>query len=362
MTPPKNAGPQNAASMINARDPRQTLNRSDLEEASRVAMPAVARQASSGMDMTLVAGMVGALALGGIAFVVMSNQRQAAPAAVTPQTPVPVPLPPPPMPQYMPPADPPAPVFVAPIQPPPPVPVASPEGSRAPALVIDNSDVAGSPAAAVDPAKAGTTGGSLLNNDEQFAARFNKDGATKATRLASPSMTVPQGAIVPAVLETALNSDLPGYVRALVSRDVKSFDGTRVLIPRGSRLIGQYKSGLSSGVTRAFVIWSRIIRPDGVSVQLASPATDELGQSGLGGKVDNHFAKRFGAAMLLSVVSGLASSSSGSSNTIVIGTTSQAQSVANDALSADMKISPTIKVAQGTAIQVFVAADLDFSQ
>jgi len=356
MNAPRQVGP--AAS---ERDPRQSMDSSELEDASRMAMPTVAKQASSGIDMTMVAAAIGALVLGGITLASLSGQRQKSAAPATTPAPAPVPLPQP-APQYVPPPAPPAPVIVAPIQPPPPVPVASPEGSRAPALVIDNSQLSGGAEASADAAKPGAAGGSLLNNDEQFAARFGKDGATKATHLANPSMTVPQGAIIPAVLETALNSDLPGYVRALVSRDVKSFDGTRVLIPRGSRLIGQYKSGLSSGVTRAFVIWSRIIRPDGVSMQLASPATDELGQSGLGGKVDNHFAKRFGAAILLSVVSGLASSSSGSSNTVVIGTTSQAQGVANDALSADAKISPTIKVAQGKAIQVFVAADLDFSQ
>jgi type IV secretion system protein VirB10 len=83
------------------------------------------------------------------------------------------------------------------------------------------------------------------------------------------------------VLETAIDSDLPGYVRAVVSQDVRSFDGARVLIPRSSRLIGQYKSGVASGQTRAYVVWSRLIRPDGVSVALASPAIDDAGRTGL---------------------------------------------------------------------------------
>ena len=63
------------------------------------------------------------------------------------------------------------------------------------------------------------------------------------------------------MLETAIDTDLPGYVRAVVSRDVKSFDGAHVLIPRSTRLIGQYKSGLATGQTRAYIIWTRLIRP-----------------------------------------------------------------------------------------------------
>ena len=159
------------------------------------------------------------------------------------------------------------------------------------------------------------------------------------------------------MLETALNSDLPGFARAIVSRDVKGFDGSTVLVPRGARLIGQYKSGLSSGVTRAYIIWQRLIRPDGVSVQLGSPATDEIGQAGLEGEVDTHFLKRFGAAMLLSVVTGLSTSNSGMA--VVIGS-SGAQNATTDALGVDAKISPTVKIAQGTVIQIFVAHDLNF--
>ncbi len=93
-----------------------------------------------------------------------------------------------------------------------------------------------------------------------------------------PETTVTQGTLIPAVLETAINTDVPGYVRAVVSQDVRSFDGRRVLVPRSSRLIGQYQSGLQAGQKRAYVIWTRLIRPDGVSVALASPGTAFDGQ------------------------------------------------------------------------------------
>src|SRR3546814_2996545 len=82
--------------------------------------------------------------------------------------------------------------------------------------------------------------------------------------MSNRSTTVPQGTLIPAVLETAFNSTGSGFARALVQRDIYGFDGARVLIPLGSRLIGEYASDTSPGQKRAFVTWTRIIRPAGV--------------------------------------------------------------------------------------------------
>jgi type IV secretion system protein VirB10 len=174
--------------------------------------------------------------------------------------------------------------------------------------------------------------------------------------MADPANTVTQGTLIPAILETAIDSDLPGYVRAVVSQDVRSFDGSRVLIPRSTRLIGQYKSGLSAGQTRAYVMWTRLIRPDGASVALASPAIDFAGRTGLTGQVNSHFMKRFGSAMLMSVVGGLGTLAGGTSVTL-----SSGQSAASVAAQRDSTIPPTIRVPQGQPIRVFTARDLDFS-
>jgi type IV secretory pathway VirB10-like protein len=202
-----------------------------------------------------------------------------------------------------------------------------------------------------------------LSAEDKFADRVAaaENAPARATRIANSSYTVPQGAIIAGVLETAINSDLPGYVRAVVSRDVMGFDGRRVLIPSGSRLIGQYRSGLAAGQSRAFIVWTRLTRPDGVTISLGSPATDTLGRAGLGGKVDSHFLKRFGSAILLSVVqSGLGLLQRGG-NDVVVRTADDAKSVAGIALQRDINIPPTVKVAQGTAIRIFTARDLDFS-
>jgi type IV secretory pathway VirB10-like protein len=212
------------------------------------------------------------------------------------------------------------------------------------------------------PGLAGAKGDDL-SADDRFSDRVAaaENAPARAVRIANSGYTVPQGAIIAGVLETAINSDLPGYVRAIVSRDVMGFDGRRVLIPSGSRLIGQYRSGLAAGQSRAFIVWTRLTRPDGVTISLGSPATDPLGRAGLGGKVDSHFFKRFGSAILLSVVqSGLGLLQRGS-NDVVVRTADDAKSVAGIALQRDINIPPTLKVPQGTAIRIFIARDLDFS-
>ena len=202
-----------------------------------------------------------------------------------------------------------------------------------------------------------------LSGNEAFAARAGRNpGSIKTERLASLDRVIPQGTIITGVLETAINSDLPGMVRAVVSRDVTGFDGSRVLIPRGSRLIGQYSSGIAAGQSRAFVIWTRLLRSDGVSVQLGSASTDALGSAGLAGRVNSHFLRRFGAATLLSVVtSGLDYlSSKGQGGDILIGSSGQANQLASVALQHEIDIPTTIKIDQGTPVRVFVARDLDF--
>ncbi|MHB8287194.1 MAG: type IV secretion system protein VirB10, partial [Caulobacteraceae bacterium] len=184
---------------------------------------------------------------------------------------------------------------------------------------------------------------------------------THATMLRNKSTTVPQGTMIPAVLETALNSDLPGFTRAVVSRDVRSFDGSVVLIPRGSRVIGQYKSAAAQGQSRAFVVWTRILRPDGGSIQIGSAGADELGRAGMAGKVDRHFFEQFSGAILLTVLEGgLTALSNNPSTTVVVGSSGSGLSTATSALT-PQAIPPTIRVAQGSPIRIFVARDLDFT-
>jgi len=323
---------------------------------------------------TVWVGMAGATVLGVMVFNGLSSGRQAhaqtpapqPPPAAAPQ-PAPAPAPPAPQPQT---AAPP-PVVMQSVAPP-----ADPEQAhwRAPTVVVDFSNQ-GAAGDAVQLAQATTTAATPVppndvrqSADERFAAGVTRGlgDTARATMMRDLGRTVPQGSVIPATLETAINSDLPGAVRAVVSRDVRSFDGSRVLIPRGSRLVGQYKSAAAVGQTRAFVVWSRIITPNGVTIDVGSPATDQLGRGGLEGEVDTHFIRRFGSSILLTVISAggqaLANSaSSGDSTTLVLGGTGQGSNPAAIALQKQIDMPDTIKVAQGAPVQVSVARDLDFS-
>lgn len=342
-------------------DPRIELEPETLALAKRNAFPLVAQRSSKKDGMGLAMGAAGALMIGAVTFVGLSGSREAAPKAKTPtvvqlpQTgPEAVVLPPEAVTQVAPGA----PVTVPvpgqgpiltgdPAAPPQLIPGEPLNTHGGPTLIVDNSGSnTGTPAALVPGGAAGDDAFGIASTD-----------TVKATRMRNPAQTVSQGTLIPAVLETAINSDLPGYVRAVVSSDIRSFDGKNVLVPRSSRLIGQYKSGVANGQTRAYVMWTRLIRPDGVSVALASPAVDETGQTGLTGKVDSHFMKRFGSALLLSVVGGASTLAGGGAGLIVSG----GQSAASVAASQNGQIPPTIRVRQGQPIRVFTAKDLDFS-
>lgn len=344
------------------RDPRAEGGAEIIDLATRNVLPAVARQRGRSDAFGVAAGVAVVALLGGVTLWTMNGART---ARENPQQQA-MPVPPAEVPPAVPaqavtslPAPQPAPAQPA-IAAPAPAPVLSPGANpqSSPTVVFDASALPGVPAPAV--AVAAQPAGVGGNPNDDFAARIGGVGGTKATATASidPKTTVTQGTLIPAVLETAIDTDVPGYVRAVISSDVRSFDGTRVLVPRSSRLIGEYKSGLQAGQRRAYVIWTRLIRPDGVSVNIASPAVAFSGETGLAGKVNNHFFERFGSAMMLSVIGGL-STLGNTAGVIIAG---NGQSAAAAAVGQSAQIGPTIRVRQGQPIRVFTARDLDFSK
>lgn len=243
------------------------------------------------------------------------------------------------------------------------VPGSAPETQSDSGEVERTSGRGAAPAAPV--AGGGAAADRNLSETERFSARVGTEAVevAQARRMTGLDRLIPQGAVIGAVMETALNSDLPGFARGTVLRDVRSFDGSAVLIPAGSRLIGQYKSGVAQGASRVFVLWTRLIRPDGVSIELASPATDNLGRGGIGGKVNRHFLRRYGGGILTSVISGAinaAAAAFSGGSTIIVGSAGEAASLARQA-GQSTEIPPTITTRQGAAVRVFVARDLDFS-
>lgn len=247
------------------------------------------------------------------------------------------------------------------------------ERLRSPQVIFDKGNNAvplqdGSEADAVQ----GVGGASSLagsdDPNQAFANAHANIGidVAKATTMQNPGTMIAQGTMIAGILETAIQSDLPGMLRAIVSEDVYSFDGSQLLIPKGSRLIGRYKSGLVRGQARVFVIWNRLLRNDGVSINLGSFGTDDLGRSGLDGDLDTHFLERFGSSILLSMIDtglkiGANSVDNTNSATVAIESGNDFSSAAEVALENSIAIPPTIHIDQGKRIKVFVGKDLDFS-
>ncbi|MHC9418764.1 TrbI/VirB10 family protein [Sphingomonas citri] len=185
----------------------------------------------------------------------------------------------------------------------------------------------------------------------------------RAAMLANRATTVPQGTLIPAVLETGFDSTSPGFARALVQRDVRGFDGTRVLIPRGSRLIGDYGTDTQRGQNRAVILWSRLIRPDGVTIAIGSPAADPVGRGGVRADVNTHFLERFSGAILQSVLDlGVTMAGRGSRSPVIVALPGAGGRVAATVPATGSDIAPTLRVPPGRSVGVFVARDLDFTE
>lgn len=195
---------------------------------------------------------------------------------------------------------------------------------------------------------------------------------------------IAQGKVIDAVLETAINTDIPGQLRAIISRDVYAEAGKNILLPKGTRLVGNYQAEIKRGDRRIQIIWTRAIRPDGVDVAIDSPGTDQLGRSGIDGHVDNRYFELFSNAILLSTITATAAivaegvtGTSGVTSTTSQDTGSVTQSgkpsdfaitdgvsnlgdVTKGIASDLLKTKPTITVNQGERIKVFVNRDLVF--
>lgn len=224
--------------------------------------------------------------------------------------------------------------------------------------------------------------------NSQFEANVAKANTqadrVQATRIGDLRRTIAQGRIIQATMESALNTQLPAPIRAIVSRDTYGEAGTAPLIPQGSRLIGTYNTSLVGDQSRVYVVWTRVIRPDGVDVLLNSPLIDQIGQAGVGGQVDSKFQQLFSRAIMASVVSiGLASASDGITGGGTTGTTSSTfgttqsgdgattatvnalnrlGSVTDGFLQRFINVQASILVDQGTPVNVFVNRDLVFPE
>lgn len=199
-----------------------------------------------------------------------------------------------------------------------------------------------------------------------------------ATKLhLDPDLSLHQGTFIPCILQTKIVSTIAGEVTCVLSDDVYSHSGNVVLLEKGSKVFGIFNSDqLQDGENRIFIIWQKIRTPNDVEINIASNATDELGGSGVEGWVDNHFFRRFGAAIMVSAIAKFVTTASENAANRVI-TPAQKQvikqknnspvdaqvtSIANSILQKEMNIQPTLYRNQGDVVGIMLARDLDFSQ
>ena len=172
------------------------------------------------------------------------------------------------------------------------------------------------------------------------------------------------GTIIPASLVTGLNSDLPGQVIAQVTENVYDTPtGLHLLIPQGTRLLGRYDHDIEAGQSRALVVWTRLIRPDGSSLLIENlPGVDGSGQSGLRDRVDRHRARLFGAAILSSILSVSSELGSDDDDRIAEAIRDGGQSTLNQAgqkaVTQALSRKPTLRVRPGWRLGVIVNRDL----
>lgn len=182
------------------------------------------------------------------------------------------------------------------------------------------------------------------------------------------------GFVIPAVLLSGVNSEIPGTIIAQVAQDV--FDnatGTELLIPQGARLIGTYSANVHYGQSRLFVVWQRIVYPDGRALDIgAEPGTDSAGFAGFKDQVDSHWVQLFGSAIMLSAISaGVAYSQDRSEpvGTYYAPSFSQEMSqavgqqfgtAAAQLLEKNLSVSPTLKIRPGYRFSVLLVKDFVF--
>ncbi len=213
------------------------------------------------------------------------------------------------------------------------------------------TSAAGLTVPAIEPAASGATELDQLRHGSTI-------GQARAMRLPDRNFLIVAGAAIPCLLQTAMDTATPGYVSCLVPRDVLSDNGAVVLMEKGTKVLGEYRSSLRQGQNRLFVLWTRAVTPAGVAIRLESPAADALGRAGFDGNLDTHFWDRFGGALLLSIVDDGAYALAGGAGGNTARVPSDAAAVA---LQNSVNIPPSLRKAQGSEVSIFVAQDFDFS-
>jgi len=242
-----------------------------------------------------------------------------------------------------------------------PVNVSASSQQSMPNVSMQNSDNTGA-----QNTNIGSSDSTQSNATNELAARLQPAilKPRAAGRLPNLSFLLKKGTMIPCTLKTGIDTTLPGFVICLVMSDVYSADGKVLLVERGSTVLGEQQSSLKQGQTRTFVVWTRIDTPNGLFINIDSPASDQMGYSGIPGYVDTHFWARFGSAIMLSFIKDFSTAvtqRANSSNSQVYNNTTQTtQDMSADALRNSINIPPTLSVLPATPVNVMVARDISF--
>ena len=190
------------------------------------------------------------------------------------------------------------------------------------------------------------------------------------------TLSVMTGAVIPATMVSGINSDLAGKIIAQVSQNVYDTPtGRHLMIPQGTKLFGTYGSEVIYGQDRVFVVWNRLIFPDGKNIDIGEMnGTDQSGYAGFNDKVNNHYLRLFGGAIMMSAITaGVTYTqdkySNDSNNDKVTASSSMSQALGNQLgntavqlIQRNMNISPTIEIRPGYKLNVVVTKDIIFSK
>lgn len=208
------------------------------------------------------------------------------------------------------------------------------------------------------------SGGGEVSGDSVGKVTLPEGPDGKTERISSSPYVLQAGAIIPAALITALNSDLPGPVTAHVTENVyDSPTGRHLLIPQGSRLIGSYDNRVGYGQDRILILWTRLLLPNGRSIPLDNLiGADVAGQSGIEDDVDHHWDRLLFAAGLSTLLGIGAELGSNDESDIARAIRDSAQDTigrtGTDIVRRQLDTPPTITVRAGLPVRVMVTRDI----
>lgn len=207
------------------------------------------------------------------------------------------------------------------------------------------------------------------------AAQATVATATSAQFMSNPNALLVRGTYLRCVLETRIITDFPGFTSCIVTEPVYSVNGKRLLLPKGSKILGKYNNQ-TDGIARVAVIWDRVITPTGIDVSMSSPGVDGLGGAGHPGDYNGHWASKITSALLISLIAdgfSYAAAENGPETTVIgaggvvtqqpfqSATARSMERLANQALEKSANRRGTVTINQGSVVNIYVAQDVDFT-